>query len=140
MPKGQGRRVPSREREDAAAAVLDPIVGVILGRAALQRALRLGGGEGRLRGGQQWPVVGLELQQIVPALGSHLACHVRMAVQRVAGHHAAFQRHRLQRRQSGRYLNAIRAGTRRKRQAGFSIPYPNHQPRSGSWPSCEPSL
>src|SRR3954447_19168012 len=39
--------------KDAAAAVLDPIVGVILGRAALQRALRLGGGEGRLRGGQQ---------------------------------------------------------------------------------------
>jgi hypothetical protein len=50
-----------------------------------------------------------------------------MAVQCVAGHNAAFQRYRLQRRQSGRHLVAIRTGARRERQAGFGIPDTDHQ-------------
>src|SRR3978361_2313003 len=60
--KGGCRR---RNGKYAAAAVLDPVVGVVLGRAAWQRARRRGGGECRLRGGQQRSMVGLELQQIV---------------------------------------------------------------------------
>ena len=48
-------------------------------------------------------------------------------MQGVAGHDAALQRHRLQRRQGGRPLVATRAGACRERQAGFAIPDADHQ-------------
>ena len=65
----------------------------------------------------------------MPALLAHLPSHRGMAMQGIAGHDAAFQRHGLQRRQRRRYLVAVCSDPRRDRQAGLCIPDADQQRR-----------